>query len=163
MLRIEGKIANHDAVFDGAIEIDTTTGLIESVGPATGNSDIDTANCIIFPGFGDIHIHAREDVSGTQMYKEDFLTASAAAIHGGVVHVADMPNNPVAPIDDAAYTAKEHLTGKSATPCALQGVHGTIRRRSLLLVATRVGTSHSAVSWQERQLSLRRSDYPRSQ
>ena len=119
MLRVEGRIANHDREFDGAIEINTDTGLIESVGPCTGQSDIDLSGCIIFPGFGDIHIHAREDAGGTQTYKEDFTTISAAAIHGGVVQVADMPNNPVAPIDDASYSTKEQLTKKSAVTITL--------------------------------------------
>jgi dihydroorotase len=113
MLRIEGRIVHPDREFDGAIEIDPQTGLIASVGPMTGNSDLDCTSCLIFPGFGDIHIHAREDVSGKQIYKEDFTTASAAAVHGGVTHVADMPNNPVAPVDDASYAAKEKLTKKS--------------------------------------------------
>jgi len=113
MLRIEGRIANHDREFDGAIEINTDTGLIQSLGPCTGQSDIDLSGCIIFPGFGDIHIHAREDAGGSQTYKEDFTTISAAAIHGGVVQVADMPNNPVAPVDDTSYSAKEKLTKKS--------------------------------------------------
>jgi dihydroorotase len=113
MLRVEGRIVNSDVEFDGAVEIDTETGLITYVGSATGRSDLDTNGCLIFPGFGDIHIHAREDAGGTQCYKEDFVTTSAAAVHGGVVHVADMPNNPVAPVDDASYTAKENLTAKA--------------------------------------------------
>ena len=58
---------------------------------------------------GDIHIHAREDVTQKETHKETFASASAAALHGGVVHVADMPNNPAAPIDDASYAAKEAL------------------------------------------------------
>ena len=119
MLRVEGRIANHDREFEAAIEINTDSGLIESIGPVTGHSDIDCTNCIIFPGFGDIHIHAREDASGTQTYKEDFTTVSAAAIHGGVVQVADMPNNPIAPIDDASYAAKELLTKKSEVTITL--------------------------------------------
>ncbi len=62
---------------------------------------------------GDIHIHARDDPSEQEMYKEDFRTASAAAIQGGVVQVADMPNNPAAPIDDASYRAKQqHLASR---------------------------------------------------
>jgi dihydroorotase len=112
-------LVNHDAMFAGAVEIDTATGLIVRVGEAQGKSDIDTSGCLIFPGFGDIHIHAREDVSGTQMYKEDFATASDAAVQGGVVHVADMPNNVVAPVDDARYAAKELLTAKSAVHVTL--------------------------------------------
>jgi dihydroorotase len=119
MLRVEGRIVNHDAEFDGAVEINTETGLIEQVGPIEGRSDIEVGRCLIFPGFGDLHIHAREDASGTQAYKEDFSSASDAAIHGGVTHVADMPNNPVAPIDDRTYNAKEVLTEKSAVHVTL--------------------------------------------
>ena len=43
----------------------------------TGESDLDASGCLIFPGFGDVHIHAREDTSGEEMYKEDFVTMSA--------------------------------------------------------------------------------------
>jgi len=119
MLRLEGRIANHDREFEGAIEINTETGLIEHVGPRTGRSDLDLEGQIIFPGFGDIHIHARDDVSQSQVYKEDFATISAASIYGGVTHVADMPNNPVAPVDDERYAAKEKLTAKSAVHVTL--------------------------------------------
>lgn len=119
MLRLEGTIANHDRVFDGGIEIDTSTGLIVHVGEKTGKSDIDVGSAIIFPGFGDIHIHARDDVSGSQLYKEDFATAGDAALQGGVTHFADMPNNPVAPVDDARYEAKQKLTAKSAVHVTL--------------------------------------------
>jgi dihydroorotase len=121
MLRVEGRIANEDAEFEGAIEIDAETGLIVSVGPREGRSDLDTEGCVIFPGFGDLHVHAREDTSGRELYKEDFSTASAAAIHGGVTHFADMPNNPSAPIDDASYAAKERLTKGAAVHITLYG------------------------------------------
>ncbi len=119
MLRLEGRIANHDREFEGAIEVNTETGLIEHVGSRTGRSDLDLGGQIIFPGFGDLHIHARDDVSQSQVYKEDFATISAASIHGGVTHVADMPNNPVAPVDDARYAEKEKLTTKSAVHVTL--------------------------------------------
>jgi dihydroorotase len=118
-LRVEGRIANHDSEFEGAIEINTQTGLIEHVGPKTGNSDLDLDGQTIFPGFGDLHIHAREDASQLQVYQEDFATVSSASIHGGVTHVADMPNNPRAPVDDASYAEKEKLTAKSAVHVTL--------------------------------------------
>ena len=89
------------------------------MGQVTGKSDLDLRGCVIFPGFGDIHIHARDDVSGTQLYKEDFKTAGEAALAGGVVQVADMPNNPVAPVDDARYDEKTKLTAKSAVHVTL--------------------------------------------
>jgi len=118
-LRLEGRIANHDGEFVGAVEIDTATGLIADVGPAIGESDLDLRGCIIFPGFGDLHIHAREDAGGSQNYKEDFVSASDAAVQGGVTHVADMPNNPIAPVDDERYAQKERLTAKSAVHVTL--------------------------------------------
>jgi dihydroorotase len=95
--------------------------LITKVSKAEGRSDLNTEGCIIFAGFGDLHVHAREDVSGRELYKEDFATASAAAIHGGVTHFADMPNNPVAPIDDASYAAKEKLTQSAPVHITLYG------------------------------------------
>ena len=110
LLRLEGTLVSSAGLREGAVEIDRATGLITDVCEPDGRSDLDLRGCLIFAGFGDVHIHAREDVSGTQTYKEDFRTASAAAVHGGVVHVADMPNNPVAPVDDARYAAKEELT-----------------------------------------------------
>ncbi len=114
MLRLEGRVANHDGEFEAAIEIDEKTGLIERVGRPAGKSDLDLSGQIIFPGFGDIHIHAREDASQSQVYKEDFATTSAASIHGGVTHVADMPNNPIAPVDEERYAEKRKLTAGSA-------------------------------------------------
>ncbi|MGC9197625.1 MAG: amidohydrolase family protein [Acidobacteriaceae bacterium] len=114
MLRLEGRVANHDGEFEAAIEIDEKTGLIEHVGRPAGKSDLDLSGQIIFPGFGDIHIHAREDASQSQVYKEDFATISAASIHGGVTHVADMPNNPIAPVDEERYAEKRNLTANSA-------------------------------------------------
>lgn len=121
MLRIEGRIANEDREFEGAIEIDTQSGLITKLSAPEGRGDLNTEGCIIFAGFGDLHVHAREDVSGRELYKEDFATASAAAIHGGVTHFADMPNNPVAPIDDASYAAKEKLTQGAPVHITLYG------------------------------------------
>ncbi len=72
-------------------------------------------HCLIFAGMGDIHIHARDDAGESETHKEDFLTAARAAIHGGVVHVADMPNNPSPPICDASYSQKlRHLSTRQA-------------------------------------------------
>jgi dihydroorotase len=112
-LFIEGKIVNHDNIFEGRIEIDIQTGLIKNVGKLLGSSDLDCTDCLIFPGFGDLHVHAREDITAKENYKEDFLSASQAAINGGVAFFADMPNNPVSPVTDELYLAKKQLTEKS--------------------------------------------------
>ncbi|MEX2690814.1 MAG: dihydroorotase family protein [Candidatus Njordarchaeum guaymaensis] len=47
-------------------------------------------NLILLPGFIDMHVHFREP---GETFKEDFETGSKAAVAGGFVIVADMPNN----------------------------------------------------------------------
>ena len=118
MLTIEGKIANKEQK-RCRIEIDTTSGLIVKVGEPTGEADILLKDEIIFPGFIDLHVHAREDVSHTQDYKEDFKTAGEASINGGVVMFLEMPNNPISPVDDKSYEEKNKLTEKSLVPVIL--------------------------------------------
>ncbi|MES2023367.1 MAG: amidohydrolase family protein [Patescibacteria group bacterium] len=113
MLTIEGNIVNSETVSRKRIEIGNT-GLITSVSEPIGKADFIFKDELIFPGFIDLHVHAREDASHTQDYKENFTTAGEAAVNGGVVAYADMPNNPVPPIDDASYDVKNNLA-KNAT------------------------------------------------
>src|SRR5439155_2878059 len=94
-------------------------GVIAAVGSRLGIPDhVFGETCLVFAGMGDVHVHSREDVTGRDNHKETFATAAAAALHGGVVHVADMPNNPAAPIDDASYAAKEQLLLSQRLPVA---------------------------------------------
>src|SRR3989338_7727341 len=127
---IQGKIINHDDEFDGSVDINTDTGLIEEVikneaeGPERsrgrkGEADIDVGDALIFPGFVDLHVHAREDVSGKDVYKEDYVSASQAAIHGGVVHFVDMPNKPISPVNDDNYNDLLQLAKKSLVDVTL--------------------------------------------
>lgn len=68
---------------------------------------IDAKGKIVAPGLVDIHVHFREP--GYE-YKEDIVTGSSAAAHGGVTSVVCMPNtNP--PIDNAALV--KFVTDKS--------------------------------------------------
>jgi dihydroorotase len=110
---VAGRCVHSERQWVGQIRIEGSR--IVEVGSNLGIADVTYGDdCLIFAGMGDIHIHARDDVSGKETYKEDFCTVSAAAIHGGVAHVADMPNNPAAPISDVTYRAKEqHLAGRS--------------------------------------------------
>ncbi len=112
---IAGRLVSTEAVEPGQIRVEGEQ--IVEVGPRLGRPDIEFGDdCLIFAGMGDIHIHARDDPSGEETYKEDFCTASAAAINGGIVHVADMPNNPIAPVNDAAYILKQVLVRHRAVP-----------------------------------------------
>ncbi len=120
---IKGHIASHDKKpYLGAITINEETGLITSVkkiSPAALKSSVKSASaknqkqsaqeftfgadCLIFAGMGDIHIHAREDETGKQMYKEEYQTACDAALNGGCVYACAMPNTP------APLTTKSQL------------------------------------------------------
>jgi dihydroorotase len=95
---IEGFLAPHDKKpFHGIVEIDKKSGLITKVGKSKRGQKADYSfgpDCLVFPGFGDVHIHAREDDTGKQRYKEEYITASRAALNGGVTHVCAMPNTP---------------------------------------------------------------------
>jgi dihydroorotase len=116
---LEGNFYNHDGRFKGQVKC-SESGVIEAIGENLGIADFSFGEDeLIFPGMGDIHIHAREDESGTQVYKENFATATEAAIHGGVIHVADMPNNPEAPVDEASYEKKRSL-------CCSEKIHFTL-------------------------------------
>lgn len=87
---------------------------------------------------GDVHIHAREDITGKETYKEDFHSVSQAAINGGVVHCCDMPNNPKAPIDDESYREKLNLIGKSQIPLFLYAGVGPETKPLSILVPYKV-------------------------
>src|SRR4051812_10229405 len=113
----EGVLVDVDGVRRGRVRIEQ--GTIVEVGDSPGQPNlIFGGDCLIFAGMGDVHIHAREDVTGRECHKETFATAAAAALHGGVVHVADMPNNPAAPVDDATYAAKERLVAAAGLDVA---------------------------------------------
>ncbi len=118
MLSIEGNIVNIDKTSRGRIEIGND-GLISKVEAATGKADIVLKDELIFSGFIDLHVHARECADHSWDYKEDFTTAGAAAINGGVVAFADMPNNPVPPVDGKSYADKYQLAKKCAVDVLL--------------------------------------------
>ncbi|MCH9656994.1 MAG: amidohydrolase family protein [Planctomycetes bacterium] len=106
---IQGSLVSSSGTLNSQIRIEGDR--IIEVGSNLGEADVSFSDdCLIFAGMGDIHIHARDDVGESQIYKEDFCTAGAAAMNGGVVHVADMPNNPIPPITDESYHEKSrHL------------------------------------------------------
>lgn len=125
MLSIEGKIVNQNQTARGRIEIGDN-GLISAITEETGKADLVLGDEFIFPGFIDLHVHARESIDHTQDYKEDFATAGEAGINGGVVAFADMPNNIQAPVDEESYLAKEKLTKKSAVEVVLYAGIGPV-------------------------------------
>ncbi len=121
MKTIIGKFVTPTEVAHKKIFIDEF-GLISKIESANFVNEADYIygdECLIFSSFGDIHVHAREDQSQKHIYKEDFNSASKAAINGGVTHLGDMPNNPIPPIDDATYINKLRLSVNRKTPYLL--------------------------------------------
>lgn len=67
-------------------------------------ADLDFQNCVIFPGFCDVHVHFREPGFS---YKETIKSGSLAAAHGGYTAVCTMPN--LNPVPDSAEHLNEQL------------------------------------------------------
>lgn len=100
-----GRLLDPASQVDRVADILIAGGRIERIGedlptPA-GATVIDAAGKVVAPGFIDSHVHLR--VPG-QEYKEDMYTGTAAAVRGGFIGVACMPNTrPV--IDNAPLVA----------------------------------------------------------
>ena len=75
-------------------------GRIVSVSPSQENTSvIELDNCLIVPGFVDVHVHLREPGFS---YKETIFSGTAAAAAGGYTAVCAMPN--LKPVPDNADT-----------------------------------------------------------
>jgi len=60
---VAGQLVSTESVTRGQIRIEN--GVITEVGSGLGAPDVQFGpECLIFAGMGDIHIHARDDVSG---------------------------------------------------------------------------------------------------
>ncbi|MGE4618195.1 MAG: dihydroorotase family protein [Planctomycetota bacterium] len=107
---LEGELVESTGREKSRLRICKETGLILERGDLRGDPDVTwPEGVIVCPGFIDIHVHCRDDPEGSQRHKEDFTTASKAAIQGGVVLVGDMPNNPDPPSTIEAYQRKRDL------------------------------------------------------
>ena len=94
-LLLTGGAVYRDGAFFSS-DLSVSNGRIVSVSsdlPREGSSVIQVNNCLIFPGFVDVHVHLREPGFS---YKETIASGSAAAAAGGYTAVCAMPNlNPV--------------------------------------------------------------------
>lgn len=131
-LTIQGDIVFRDGVRRASVSFSKGKGIITNVtldddvgndgvslrgsGEGTGQDivgkdpDVILENGLLFPGFVDLHVHAREDSSQEWTYKENYITAAKAALAGGVTAFADMPNTPAAVVEDGGYDKKLRLT-----------------------------------------------------
>ncbi len=125
-----------DGVYSALIEVNHQDGTISSVerSPVEG-----AGRRLLFPGFIDMHVHAREfprprDSDADLLLsweraccKETFVTAGRAAINGGVTLYGAMPNDAIPPSDKQSHARKVELSGQSPCPVI---VYGLIAERS---------------------------------
>jgi dihydroorotase len=125
---IVGRAVLPAGVRPAQISFDTETASIVSV----AESELPTEdNLLIFPGFVDLHVHAREygrpqeaDKTAIEKWeamcrKETFATAGEAAVNGGVTLFAAMPNDPVPPDNPEVYALKQGIAASSSCPMVL--------------------------------------------
>ena len=116
-LVLEGRVVTPGGILE--TEVGVTEGVVRELRRGLrGAKRIRTEGCLIFPGFVDMHVHLREP--GWER-KEDFLTGSEAAVHGGVTTVADMPNNPTPTDTPEALRTKASLSRKSQVDVRFYG------------------------------------------
>jgi len=97
MLIKGGRIIDPAQELDGVFDLGITSGRIDRIAehldPHAGEDLVDATNCVVAPGFIDMHVHLREPGFPE---KETIATGAAAAVAGGFTAVACMPNtNPV--------------------------------------------------------------------
>ena len=92
----QNGFAKQDAIFDGSV-LSFSNSQIASV--SVPEMPV-FSNCLILPGFCDVHVHLREPGF---CYKETVASGTASAARGGYTAVCSMPN--LNPVPDS----KEHL------------------------------------------------------
>jgi dihydroorotase len=98
-----GRLLDPASGVDRVADVLVADGRIEAIGVGLGEAGVervvDARGKLVAPGFIDIHVHLR---TPGQEYKEDLRTGTAAAVRGGFVGVACMPNT--SPVIDNAVT-----------------------------------------------------------
>ncbi|MEW6530743.1 MAG: hypothetical protein AB1473_07900 [Thermodesulfobacteriota bacterium] len=126
--QIKASTVFPDGVHPALIEFDPQSGTIASVERIEA---VDRNDRLLFPGFMDIHVHAREyprpdlrDAAALERWektssKETFFSAGQAAINGGVSLFCAMPNDPDPPSNESAYGRKLETARASECPVIL--------------------------------------------
>ena len=144
---ISGKVVDPiDGVYDADIGI--SKGIIQKISGNELKGEEEkrlNGSQLIFPGFIDPHVHMR--CPGWD-YKEDFVTGSRAAIHGGVTTVGDMPNLPQPIVTKERLLRKMQLaSGATVDVLHLGGVNrdnlGDVKKIAPFVPAFKIYTAES--------------------
>ena len=124
-MEMTGNLVFPDGVRAARVMVDDACGSITAV---TGMDENPRPDLLVFPGFIDAHVHAREyprpsDTDAPAMEKwlaacrkETFASCGEAAINGGVTLLAAMPNDPQPPDHQDVYRRKQDAAESSACP-----------------------------------------------
>ncbi len=135
-MELEATAVFPDRLASTRFQVDVEKGTIVSVEKAEtgGIAEAASGRVLLFPGFIDIHVHAREypgprsgDPGQVRAWeerclKETFLTAGRAAINGGVTLYGAMPNDPIPPSDRETYREKVSVAARSECPVVVFGL-----------------------------------------
>ncbi len=109
--RIRGMVFLPGGSFQ-SLEILVEGGRIKAIGPSVSSGQPDHKNnCLIIPGFVDVHVHLREPGFS---YKETVLSGTMAAARAGVTAVVSMPNVNPAPDSLVGLEAQHDLIRRDA-------------------------------------------------
>lgn len=115
MPRPELVLKNGKAVIDGKIvgcDIGIENGKISAVKKSlSGEKEINCSKKLVLPGLIDVHVHFR--VPGAE-WKEDWMHASKAALHGGITCILDMPNNKPSTCTKKLLEEKRKIVSRKA-------------------------------------------------
>ncbi|HJO39952.1 MAG: dihydroorotase [Vicinamibacterales bacterium] len=124
-----GRVVDPAAGQDGVADVLIEDEVVAQVGtdlPADGARVIYVpADCVVCPGFIDMHVHLREP---GQEHKETIATGATAAVAGGFTGVACMPNTD--PVNDQAGITESILAKARAAGQARVYPIGAVSRGS---------------------------------
>src|ERR1043165_9887259 len=95
----KGRVIDPSSRHDGPADVLIEDGVIRGVGTglsAVGAEVLDAGDCIVAPGFIDMHVHLREP--GFE-HAETIESGARAAAAGGFTSICPMPNT--APVNDS--------------------------------------------------------------
>ena len=148
-----GRVIDPANGVDQVADVLVEDGKIAAVGEglsAEGAAVYDAAGKVVAPGFIDMHCHLRDP---GQEYKEDIVSGTRAAAHGGFTAVCCMPNTKpvcdrpeiIAGIRERAAHASARVYPVAAVTASLEG--GQLTDFTALKQAGAVGCRMTAVRW----------------
>ncbi|MEW6136625.1 MAG: amidohydrolase family protein [Thermodesulfobacteriota bacterium] len=121
---VSGRVVLPNGVHNASLT--TNAGVITAV---QVERKVESDSILIFPGFIDAHVHAREYPRPSNgeavlkwkstLEKETFASAGKAAINGGVTLFAAMPNDATPPATPQTYAAKVSIASECPCPTIL--------------------------------------------